>query len=139
MPSEDLTREGFVPRSPAGRILPPPRESWDAIPAVPSVLTQHQPVPPLGIPPLSICPLFLRSDPLVGWGREHPVAPPPAIPPGCPATRPLGDNGMHRDSRAFNRASVTCWTGDSSQVSKWPQLQVPPARRLPMSGMEWST
>lgn len=28
----------------------------------------------------------------MGRGREYRVAPPPAIPPGCPATRPLGGN-----------------------------------------------
>lgn len=74
------------------------------------------------VPPLSMCPLFLRS-----WDRagNTPWLPPSSIPPGCPAMRPLGDNRLDRGQQGL---------GDlldrAQQGVPWLQFQVPPAWRL---------
>lgn len=63
MPLEDLTREGFVPGSLEGFSLLPGRARMQFLLcplSLPSLCLLRE------VPPLSICPSFLRSDPLLG-------------------------------------------------------------------------
>lgn len=70
MPLEDLMREGFVPGSLEVFSLLPGKARLQFL-LCPLSLPSTSPclLWALEVPPLSICPLFLRSDPTVGIGQ----------------------------------------------------------------------